>query len=162
MISTKKYILVNVMKNNCVEISVSGEKNYKLFLDVIKQELDALGIADINAVQAFILLNINESVVTVGDIITKGYYIGSNASYNIRKMAANGYIQQIQSNYDRRAVFLKLTDSGLALCSKLDTTINKYAAEFAPGTKGKSDLNQCALILKRIEHFWKDLLTRRQ
>jgi DNA-binding MarR family transcriptional regulator len=150
------------MKNNCVEISVLGERNYRLFLDVIKQELDALGIVDINAVQAFILLNVNESVVTVGDIITKGYYIGSNASYNIRKMVANGYIQQIQSEYDRRAVFLKLTDSGSSLCSKLDSVITKHASEFAPGTKGKFDLTQCALVLKRIEHFWKDLLTRRQ
>ncbi|MDR2458719.1 MAG: winged helix DNA-binding protein [Holosporales bacterium] len=149
------------MKNNCVEISVFGERNYRLFLDVIKQELDALRIIDINAVQAFILLNINESIVTVGDIITKGYYIGSNASYNIRKMNTSGYIQQIQSDYDRRAVFLKLTDNGFALCNKLDAVINKYASEFAPGTKGKIDLDQCALTLKKIEHFWKDLLARR-
>ncbi|MDR1365151.1 MAG: MarR family transcriptional regulator [Holosporales bacterium] len=150
------------MKNSCVEISVLGERNYRLFLDVVRCELDLLRIVDINAVQAFILLNIGGNVITAGDVIAKGYYIGSNASYNIRKMVTNGYVKQMQSDYDKRATFLKLTDDGLSLCSKLNQAIDEHVAEFAPGTKGKFDLGQCALILKKIEHFWKDLLSRKQ
>ncbi|MDR1333122.1 MAG: MarR family winged helix-turn-helix transcriptional regulator [Holosporales bacterium] len=149
------------MKNNCVEISVFGERNYRLFLDIVKQELDILGTADINAVQAFILLNINETAVTIGEIIARGYYIGSNASYNIKKMILNGYIKQTQSDYDKRAAFLRLTSKGLALCRKLHTVIDMHIKTFSPQNKGKGDLEQCVSILKKVEHFWQDILSRR-
>ncbi|MDR3224114.1 MAG: MarR family winged helix-turn-helix transcriptional regulator [Holosporales bacterium] len=148
------------MKNSCVEISVYGEKNYRLFLDIIKQELDVIGVCDINAIQAFILLNIGENVITIGEIIARGYYIGSNASYNIRKMILNGYVVQTKSDYDRRAAFLKLTDKGLTLTEKLERILQRHLEAFGKHSKGKFDVEQCIAFLKKVEHFWKDILSR--
>ncbi|MDR0942606.1 MAG: winged helix DNA-binding protein [Holosporales bacterium] len=149
------------MGNSCVEISVYGEKNYRLFLDIIKQELDIIGVGDINPIQAFILMNINENVVTIGEVISRGYYIGSNASYNIKKMISNGYVQQTPSDFDKRAAYLKLTDKGLSLYEKLDADIKKLLDSFTPQIKGKFDLEQCVAFLKKVEYFWKDVLSRR-
>ena len=74
---------VETMKNDFVDISICGELNYRLFLSVIKHELDKLGYADIAAVQALILMNLGDNVVTITEVMSRGYYIGSNASYNI-------------------------------------------------------------------------------
>jgi DNA-binding MarR family transcriptional regulator len=149
------------MKNSCVEISVCGEKIYRLFLDILKQELDIAGAIDINAIQAFILMNINDNVVTIGEVITRGYYIGSNASYNIRKMTINNYIQQTQSDFDKRAAYLKLTRKGLDLCDNLYESVNGYLKMFESSVNPDLGLDRCLDILKRIEHFWKDILMRR-
>ena len=80
------------MKNKCMEVYVYGERLYRLFLDIIKLELDSMGVTDINSIQALTLMNIGDSIVTVGELRSKGYYSGSNASYNIKKMVSNGYI----------------------------------------------------------------------
>ncbi|MDR0695195.1 MAG: MarR family winged helix-turn-helix transcriptional regulator [Holosporales bacterium] len=149
------------MRNSCVEISVCGEKNYRLFLDIIKQELDSIGAVDINAIQAFILMNINDNVVTIGEVITRGYYIGSNASYNIKKMTMNNYIHQTQSDFDKRAAYLKLTQKGLNLCNKLYDSVNNYLKIFETSIGGDFDIDQCIGVMKKIEHFWKDILMRR-
>jgi DNA-binding MarR family transcriptional regulator len=149
------------MRNSCIEISIHGEKNYKLFLDIIKQELDTLKYADINATQAFILMNINENVVTIGELISRGYYIGSNASYNVRKLITNEYIQQNPSDYDKRAVYLKLTKKGTQLCSELDSIIEGYMKLFNKRFDGKFDIAHGIEFLKNVEHFWTDVLRRR-
>jgi DNA-binding MarR family transcriptional regulator len=149
------------MRNSCVEISVCGEKNYRLFLDIIKQELDVIGAVDINAIQAFILMNINDNVVTIGEVITRGYYIGSNASYNIKKMTANNYVQQTQSDFDKRAAYLKLTKKGLVLCEKLYDSVNNYLKIFETSMGSNFSIDQCVETMKKIEHFWKDALMRR-
>jgi DNA-binding MarR family transcriptional regulator len=149
------------IRRDILEISVYGEINYRLFLDVIKLELDQSNIVDITAIQAFILMNINENVVTIGEIIARGYYIGSNASYNIKKMIANGYINQTQSDYDKRAIYLSLSDKGLALCSALEMALEKHIKAFFVKQKGKNDIEQCVMLLKKIEHLWKSILSRR-
>jgi DNA-binding MarR family transcriptional regulator len=106
-------------------------------------------------------MNINDNVVTIGEVITRGYYIGSNASYNIRKMTTNKYIQQTQSDFDKRAAYLKLTSKGLNLCDRLYDSINSHLKTFESSIKGEFSLDQCVELLKNIEHFWKDALMRR-
>ena len=56
------------------------------FLDVIKTELDRLKIDDINNVQTLILYNINSEQLTIGELTNRGYYLGSNVSYNVKKL----------------------------------------------------------------------------
>ncbi|MDR1233963.1 MAG: MarR family winged helix-turn-helix transcriptional regulator [Holosporales bacterium] len=149
------------MKNSCLELSVCGEKTFRLFLEIIKQELDLLGIADISGVQAFILMNINENVITVGEVLSRGYYIGSNASYNIKKMITNKYIMQTPSDYDKRASYLQLTKKGLDLYTKLEAAITQHMNRFEAVSPGKSDMERGLKFLKKIENYWQDVLTRR-
>jgi DNA-binding MarR family transcriptional regulator len=124
-------------------------------------ELDIFGVSNINAIQAFILMNINESVVTMGEVIGRGYYVGSNASYNIKNLIISGYIKQTQSDYDRRLAFLKLTNNGLELVDNLDKAIQAHMDSFARSRKGGKlgNIEQCIAFLRKIELFWKDVLS---
>ena len=149
------------MRNSCVDVSICGEKNYRLFLDIIKQELDFFNYTDITAIQALILLNLGDNVVTIGEIISRGYYIGSNASYNVKKLIKSGYISQVPSEYDKRAVFLKLTKKGTDLCEKIDKSIDGHLVSFEKKVKGKFDMKSGIEFLKNVERFWKDLLQSR-
>jgi DNA-binding MarR family transcriptional regulator len=148
------------MRSSYIEVAVYGEKNYRLFLDIIKMELDEMKFADINAVQSFILMNINGNTVTVGEVISRGYYIGSNVSYNIKKLIKNGYVQQSHSDYDKRSVYLQVSQKGLKLCDGLDNSMKKYMKSFESKMKGKFDINSGINFLKMVENMWKDILSR--
>ena len=68
------------------------ERLHRLLLDVIKDEFERLGLLDINAVQALLLFNIGEHEVTAGELKSRGYYQGSNVSYNLKKLVDAGYM----------------------------------------------------------------------
>src|SRR5690349_15294567 len=89
------------------------ERLHRLLLDVIKDEFDRLGGADLNSVQALLLYNIGDSELTAGELKTRGYYLGSNVSYNLKKLVDMGYLHYKRSDKDRRSVRVSLTDKGL-------------------------------------------------
>jgi len=62
------------------------ERLHRRLLDVIKDEFDRRGRADINSVQALLLYNIGDKELTAGELRTRGYYLGSNVSYNLKKL----------------------------------------------------------------------------
>jgi len=95
------------------------ERLHRHFLDVLRTEMRRLGIEDINAVQALLLYNIGENEVVIRDLKDRGYYQGSNVSYNIKALTECGYLTQERSPHDRRSVRLKLTDKGLELCNSV-------------------------------------------
>lgn len=68
------------------------ERLHRLLLDVIKDEFERVGIIEINAVQALLLFNIGDNEVTAGELKTRGYYQGSNVSYNLKKLVDMGYM----------------------------------------------------------------------
>ena len=84
-----------------------------MLLDVIKDEFDRKGGAELNSVQALLLYNIGESELTAGELKTRGYYLGSNVSYNLKKLVDMGYIHYKRSDTDRRSVRVSLTQKGL-------------------------------------------------
>ena len=89
------------------------ERLHRQFLEVVKTELDLAGVEDINNIQALILFNIGQDEMTVGELTNRGYYLGSNVSYNVRKMVENGYLIQERSTHDRRSIRVRLSDKGL-------------------------------------------------
>ena len=89
------------------------ERMHRQFLDVVKSELDGQRIRDINNVQALILFNIGTDELTVGELTQRGYYLGSNVSYNVKKMVEHGYLKQERSEHDRRSVRVSLSDKGM-------------------------------------------------
>ena len=92
------------------------ERLHRLLLDVIKDEFDRLGGADLNSVQALLLYNIGESELTAGELKTRGYYLGSNVSYNLKKLVDMGYLHYKRSETDRRSVRVSLTEKGKEAC----------------------------------------------
>src|SRR6218665_229076 len=91
------------------------ERLHRQFLDVLKVELERAGIFDINNVQSMILFNIGTDELTVGELTMRGFYLGSNVSYNVKKMVENGYLLQERSIHDKRSVRVRLSDKGRRL-----------------------------------------------
>lgn len=145
------------MKNTCVELSIYSEKLYRLFLDIIKVELDLMSISDISSIQALTLINVGKNTITIGELTAKGYYSGSNASYNLRKMSAAGYIIQKQSPHDKRACFIKLSDKGLKLYETLTNNLTKYTKEVKEGSVNY--LEQSIGSIRKVLAIWSDILT---
>ncbi|MDF1735054.1 MAG: winged helix DNA-binding protein [Minwuia sp.] len=106
------------------------ERLHRLYLDVIRAELDRMGIDDLSAVQALLLSNIGTAEVNVKTLMERGYYQGSNASYNLKKLVEAGYIEQFRSSHDRRATIVRLTSAGLDLCESLDASEERFATGF--------------------------------
>lgn len=88
------------------------ERLHRLLLDVIKDEFERVGVLEINAVQALLLFNIGENEVTAGELKSRGYYQGSNVSYNLKKLVEMGYMHHQRCEIDRRSVRVKLTEDG--------------------------------------------------
>ena len=88
------------------------ERLHRRLLDVIKDEFDRRGRADINSVQALLLYNIGDKELTAGELRTRGYYLGSNVSYNLKKLVELGFLDHQRSRVDRRSVRIRLTSQG--------------------------------------------------
>ena len=74
---------------NYLEALSLVERLHRLLLDVIKDEFERVGVLEINAVQALLLFNIGDNEVTAGELKSRGYYQGSNVSYNLKKYVIN-------------------------------------------------------------------------
>ena len=130
------------------------ERLHRYFLDVLKAELDRHGIQDINNVQTMILYNIGDDELTVGELTLRGYYLGSNVSYNVKKMAENGYLDQERSVHDKRSIRVSLSAKGKELCDMIGKMLQRHE-EKLKGTDLTNDrLTQLNLTLHLMERFW--------
>lgn len=130
------------------------ERLHRRFLDVVKAELDRLGIQDINNVQAMILYNIGDDDLTVGELTLRGYYMGSNVSYNVKKMVENDYIVQERSVHDKRSVRVRLSEKGKKLNSALEKMYSKHEELIRTTDLSKEKLELLNTSLKHLERFW--------
>ncbi len=130
------------------------ERLHRYFLDVVKTELDRKNIPDINNVQAMILHNIGNDEMTVGELTLRGYYLGSNVSYNVKKMTENGYITQERSVHDKRSIRVKLTPKGSDLFKALDDMLLKHADRLKSIGIEDPDLVDLNHTMKQLERFW--------
>jgi DNA-binding MarR family transcriptional regulator len=112
------------MKEAYFEAIVMIERLHRLFLEVIKVELDKNKTIDINNVQALILYNIGKNQLTVGELTNRGYYLGSNVSYNLRKMVKFGYVIQVRAPHDGRSSHVKLSQRVLTFIISLTPSLN--------------------------------------
>ncbi|MDP6706667.1 MAG: MarR family winged helix-turn-helix transcriptional regulator [Alphaproteobacteria bacterium] len=133
------------------------ERLHRRFLDVLKAEIDRTGRADVNNVQALILYNIGDDEITVGELTNRGYYLGSNVSYNVKQLTNNGYIEQERSPHDRRSVRVKLSDKGRALRGDVTALFERHVAGLLDGdTISLDDIVELNVKLRRIERFWSE------
>src|SRR5213595_1804770 len=107
------------MNNGYLEVISLVERLHRHFLEIVKLELDGLGVHDINNIQGLILFNIGDAIMTVGELTLRGCYLGSNVSYNVKKMVENGYLVQERSEHDRRSIHVRLSEKGRTLRDRL-------------------------------------------
>lgn len=133
------------------------ERLHRLLLDVIKDEFERLGVLDINAVQALLLFNIGENEVTAGELKSRGYYQGSNVSYNLKKLVEMGYMHHQRCEIDRRSVRVRLTERGREVRGYVCDLFERHALGLEEkgilGTSGIDDINHS---LRRMERYWAD------
>ena len=130
------------------------ERLHRQFLDVLKVELERAGILDINNVQSMILHNISTDELTVGELTVRGYYLGSNVSYNVKKMVENGYLAQERSIHDKRSVRVKLTDKGRKLNDGITRLYKMHEEKLAGAGLPNARLESMNHVLRDLETFW--------
>ncbi|MEO0990390.1 MAG: winged helix DNA-binding protein [Pseudomonadota bacterium] len=133
------------------------ERLHRLLLDVIKDEFERVGILEINAVQALLLFNIGDNEVTAGELKSRGYYQGSNVSYNLKKLVETGYMHHQRCEIDRRSVRVRLTEKG----RQIRDTVEELFARHAEGMEARAVLTPQSVedintSLRRMERFWTD------
>jgi DNA-binding MarR family transcriptional regulator len=129
------------------------ERLHRRFLDVLRLELERLGIDQINNVQSLLLANIGEEEVSVGELMTRGYYLGSNVTYNLKRLVEAGFVEQQRSRHDRRVVRVRLSERGHALCAQINAMLLRHNAELS-GRPELAPLDQLNGRLKSLEAFW--------
>ena len=147
------------MKEDYLEAVSLIERLHRRYLEVIKSELDALKIDDINNVQALVLYNLGNDQISIGELTTKGCYLGSNVSYNLKKMLQNGYVEQTTSKHDRRSYVIKLSSKGMSLCRKLDAALDRHVS--ALKEQGTEDMAAFVQTLQKLEQFWSNISVQR-
>lgn len=133
------------------------ERLHRQLLDVIKDELDRRGERVVNSVQALLLFNIGDQELTAGELRTRGHYLGSNVSYNLKKLVEAGYIHHQRSDSDRRSVHVSLTDKGQEIRDVVARLFDRHLESLeAVGNVTADDFENLNTSLRRLERFWLD------
>ncbi len=133
------------------------ERLHRLLLDVIKDEFERVGVLEINAVQALLLFNIGNNEVTAGELKSRGYYQGSNVSYNLKKLVEMGYMHHQRCEIDRRSVRVRLTEQGRTIRDVVAELFARHADGLRDkGVLGHDGVAEITSSLKRMERYWTD------
>ncbi|MBV8701166.1 transcriptional regulator LdtR [Bradyrhizobium sp.] len=138
------------------------ERLHRRLLDVIKDEFDRRGRSDINSVQALLLYNIGDKELTAGELRTRGYYLGSNVSYNLKKLVELGFLDHQRSRVDRRSVRIRLTPQGQDIRRIVDALYQKHVKTVEQvGGISSDEFATLNKSLHRLERFWTDQILYR-
>ncbi|RVU19385.1 transcriptional regulator LdtR [Methylobacterium oryzihabitans] len=138
------------------------ERLHRRLLDVIKDEFERRGREDVNSVQALLLYNIGDNELTASELRTRGYYLGSNVSYNVKKLVEAGYLHHARSKTDRRSVRISLTEKGREVHEIVRTLYDKHSRTIQPiGGISEDDFGRLNQSLTRLERFWTDQIRYR-
>ncbi len=133
------------------------ERLHRLLLDVVRDEFERGAKWDINAVQALLLYNIGDNELTAGELRGRGFYLGSNVSYNLKKLGSGCYIEQNRSQRDRRSVYIRLTVKGKGVCTIIDELYDRQLlAVEAVGGLAVDDIMSMNTNMQKLERFWDD------
>jgi DNA-binding MarR family transcriptional regulator len=138
------------------------ERLHRRLLDVIKDEFDRNGRSDINAIQALLLFNIGDSELTAGELRSRGYYLGSNVSYNLKKLVDLGFVNHQRSRIDRRSVRVSLTPKGMEIAEVVGKLYERHVGSIEQvGGINMDEFRQMNRALQRLDRFWNDTIAYR-
>lgn len=144
------------MKKEYLELTRLIERLHRRFLDLLRTELNRVGVRDINSVQALLLANIGGEEIAIRDLVERGYYQGSNVSYNIKKLAEMGYIKQERSTHDRRSVSIQLTEKALKVVEDIRQLEHRIAMQLTEDDFGSTQIDVVCDALRQVERTWTD------
>jgi DNA-binding MarR family transcriptional regulator len=148
--------------NVYLETLTMVERLHRRLLDVVKDEFDRRGRSDVNSVQALLLYNIGDKELTAGELRTRGYYLGSNVSYNVKKLVELGFLHHARSRIDRRSVRISLTERGKEVHRIVAGVYEKHARTVEQiGGIPCDDLARVNVSLQRLERYWTDQIKYR-
>jgi DNA-binding MarR family transcriptional regulator len=140
-----------------IEALTLVERLHRRLLDVIKDEFDRRGRSDVNSVQALLLYNIGDKELTAGELRTRGYYLGSNVSYNVKKLVEMNYLHHARSRLDRRSVRISLTPKGKEVHDIVAGLYDKHILTVEQiGGISSDEFSRLNQSLNRLERFWTD------
>lgn len=146
------------MKREYLELTRLIERLHRRFLDVLRAELGRMGIKELNAVQALLLSNIGAESIAIRDLVERGYYQGSNVSYNIKKLTDMGYLEQERTPHDRRSVTVRLTPKALAVVARVRALEEASAENITTSGLVPEALQNASDTLRRVERMWSELI----
>lgn len=146
------------MSKEYIDLTLLIERLHRRFLDVLRTELKRIGIRDINGVQALILANIGDDEIVIRDLIERGYYQGSNVSYNIKKLTDYGYLDQERALHDKRSITVKLTDKGKQVVIGVRELEEKNGLKFQESIGESEAMANATDMLRKLEHTWDEFI----
>lgn len=146
------------MRHPYYETLLLVERVHRHFLEVVKLEIERLGIQDIKNFQALILYNVGDDEMSVGELTARGFYLGSNVSYNVKKMVENGYLTHEPSPHDRRSTRVRLTEKGKTLHKQMSAYFEKHLTLLQQAQIGNEDLAKGNESLRKLERFWTSMI----
>ena len=153
---------VPATKGSYLEALHLVERLHRRLLEVIKDEFERRGREDVNSVQALLLYNIGDSELAASELRTRGYYLGSNVSYNVKKLVEAGYLHHARSKTDRRTVRISLTDKGRQIHDIVQQLYDKHSRTIAPiGGISDDDFDRLNRALSRLARVWTDQIRYR-
>ncbi|WP_018181795.1 transcriptional regulator LdtR [Kaistia granuli] len=169
MISTKRAVETIHQQQDAPELKplymealTLVERLHRRLLDVIKDEFDRSGRSDVNSIQALLLFNIGDAELTAGELRSRGYYLGSNVSYNLKKLVEMGFIHHQRSRMDRRSVRVSLTESGQEIASIVAGVYDRHMKSIEQvGGIAIDDFQMLNRALQRLDRFWTDQILYR-
>jgi DNA-binding MarR family transcriptional regulator len=138
-----------------LELPSQIERMHRRFLDVVRLELGRVGVRDISPVQVMMLCNIGAENISVRDLIERGYYLGSNASYNLKNLIEGGYVDRQASQRDKRSAHLKVTPKGQDVLAKLAALETQWAQPMLGGENAAA-IEATHATLRQLERCWSD------
>lgn len=141
-----------------LQITRMIERLHRRHLDMLRYELDRLGVDGISAAQALMLTKMRGQSISVRDLVERGYYLGSNVSYNIKQLVSSGLVVQERSSHDRRSLRVNLTKKGEELCRQIAEAEKKHAAALGTRPDEAIQIDAACQLLRRLETSWSDYL----
>lgn len=146
------------MSKEYIDLTLLIERLHRRFLDVLRTELKRIGVRDINGVQALILANIGDDEIIIRDLIERGYYQGSNVSYNIKKLTDYGYLDQERALHDKRSITVKLTEKGKQVVVGVRELEEKNGMKFQESIGDPDTMTKAIEMLRKLERTWDEYI----
>lgn len=102
------------------DVAVAMDRCLRLFSDFAKPILIAHAADNLSVSNLLFLISIGHGEARVSDLVRRGRYVGSNASYALKALQEGGFIDRHQDNDDRRNAVVVLTSKGAAIVSSIE------------------------------------------
>ncbi len=91
-------------------------------------------------------------------MVERGYYQGSNVSYNIKKLTDYGYLDQERAQHDKRSVTVKLTDKGRQVVTGIRELEEKSGIKYADAVGEVGAISHATDMLRKLERTWDEYI----